>query len=166
VAETHEIMLSNDREWFDKALSQQQASTTPRANRLDRAQLDSVLAEKLRDIIRELRSPSQRPLRITKSGLLRRAGCLPKYDSFSTELPVTTALIREHAETRTDYLIRKIKWAVAEMSRDRQAIRIDLLRRKAALPARQLKEYKQLVLETAKQLGANVPLGSFFAQDA
>jgi len=45
--ETYGSMLRSDREWFDKALPQQRPWATPRANRVDRAQLDSALAENL-----------------------------------------------------------------------------------------------------------------------
>ena len=163
--ETHAIMKRHDWEWFDKALPRQQPWAAPRANRLDRSQLDSTLAEKLRDIVRGLKSPSHRPVRITKYGLLRRAGCKTKYDRFSTALPETDAVLREHAETRPDYLIRKIRWAVSEMATKGQIISPNILRRKAAVPGGLLRDYKQVVLETAQQLRANVDPRSFFARD-
>ncbi len=163
--ETYAIMQGRDREWFDKTLPRRRPWASPRANRLDRGQLDLALAEKLRDIIPGLKSPSQRPVRITKSGLLRRAGCITKYDSFSTALPATTAVLREHAETRADYLIRKIRWAVSEMAAQGQIISTSVLRRKAAVRGGLLRDYKQVVLETAQQLGANVDPRSFFARD-
>jgi hypothetical protein len=96
---------------------------------------------------------------------LRRAGCKTKYDRFSTALPETDAVLREHAETRPDYLIRKIRWAVSEMATKGQIISPNILRRKAAVPGGLLRDYKQVVLETAQQLRANVDPRSFFARD-
>src|SRR5205807_2433138 len=140
-----------------------------RANRLDRAHLDSVMAEKVGEIISELKSTSRRPVWITKCGMLRRAGCLSKYSNLSTDVctafPTTEALLRENAETRGDYLTRKIRWVIAEMAAHGQTISTHILSRKAGVPWSLMKEYKQLVLETAQQLGANVDPRSFFARD-
>ena len=161
---TNSIMITHDKEWFDKALPRQRLSAASRANRLDLGQLDSALAKKLRDIILGLKSPFHRPVRITKYGLLRRAGCVTKYRSFSASLPATEAVLREHAETRADYLIRKIRWAVSEMATQGQIISATRLCRKAAVDSGLLRDYKQVVLETVQQLQANVDPRSFFAQ--
>jgi hypothetical protein len=166
---TYDYMLDQDREWFEKTLPQRRRGGLgpgTRAKRLDRGQLDSVLAEKVRDIISELKSTAHRPTRITKFGVLRRAGRLGKYITASTELPATEALLTEHAESKTDYLVRKIRWAVAEMATHGQAISIKGLRRKTGISSsRRLREHKQLVLETAQELAADVDPRSFFAQD-
>jgi hypothetical protein len=162
---TCNYLLEHDKEWFQKTLPKQRHWPRPGARRLDRAQLDSVIAGKVRDIISELKSMAHRPTRITKSGVLRRAGYLKKYLTAPKEFPRTEALLREHVENQADYLVRKIRWAVAEMARDGQVISLNFLRRKAGLSGARLREYKQLVLEMAQQLGANVAPHSFFAQD-
>jgi hypothetical protein len=64
-----------------------------------------------------------------------------------------------------DYRVRKITRAVAEMARNGEAITVDSLRRKAGMSSRLLRQYKELVLETAQQLGANVGPSSVFARE-
>jgi hypothetical protein len=82
-----------------------------------------------------------------------------------TEFPATNALLTEQAESKTDFLIRKIRWAVAEMATRGQAISTNVLRRKVGISGSLLREYKLLVLEAAQELAANVDPRSFFARD-
>jgi len=164
---TYQYMLEQDRKWFEKTVRQRSRGrgSSPRGNRFDRGQFDSELAEKVTQIMRELKSTSHRPVRITKHGVLRRAGCLAKYMQFSSDLPKTQALLNEHAETMAAYRVRKIRWAIAELARSGQAIVGETLRRKAGLSNTLLQEYKQLVLETAQELRANVAPSSVFARE-
>ena len=145
---TYDYMLEQDREWFEKTLPQGRRWGRPgtRSKRLDRGQLDSVLAEKVRHIISKLKSTAHRPTRITKFGVLRRAKCTAKYMYAPTELLVTEALLTEHVESKTDYLVRKIRWAVTEMVTHGQTICIKALRRKTGISSSsRLRECKQLV---------------------
>lgn len=148
-------MLEHDRKWFEKTVRQRPRGrgSSPGSNRFDRDQFDSELAEKVTHIIRELKSTSHRPVRITLHRVLRRAGGLAKYSQFSADLPKTQALLDDHVETMATYRVRKIRWAIAEIARTGQAVIGETLRRKAGLSTALLQEHKQLVLETAQQLG-------------
>jgi hypothetical protein len=97
---TYQYMRKRDRQWFEETLPQlvRRAGRAPRARRLDREHLDSELAEKVTHIISELKSNSHRSVRITKTGVLRRAGCLGRYSQFPSALPKTEAVLREHME--------------------------------------------------------------------
>jgi hypothetical protein len=164
---TYEYMLKRDRRWFEKTVRRRPPGRKgPRGNLFERRdQFDSELAEKVTHIIRELKSTSRRPVRITKTGVLRRAGSLTRYLHFSTDLPKTQALLDDHVETMATYRVRKIRWAVAEMATHGQAICINILCRKTNISLSLLREYKQLVLETVQELAANVDPRSFFARD-
>jgi hypothetical protein len=97
-------------------------------------------------------------------GVLTRAGYLARYLRFSNELPKTRAVLNEHVEAMPEYRVRKIKWAIAEIGRNRQPIIGNTLRRMAGLSTTLLHEYKQLVLETAQELRVSVRPHSFFAR--
>jgi len=163
---TYAFMLHRDKAWFEKTLPHRRPSVkASRACRIDRTQLDQVLSQKIRDLVCQLKSTAARPVRITKCGVLRRSGWLTKYSDASAEFPRTEAVLRECAETRADYLSRKIRWAVAEMARVGKTISMNTLRRKAAVPGYLLRDYRAEVLQTAHRLGANVDRRSYFAQE-
>jgi len=159
-------LLNEDREWFEKMVSRWRrgAEPRPKARRVDRDQFDSELAEKLKHIISELKSDSGRPVWITKTGVLIRAGCVSKYSQMSATLPKTQAVLAEHIETPGDYRVRKIKWAVAEFAKQGQLISGGAIHRKAGLSTPLLWQYKPLILQTAQQLGANLEARSLFAR--
>jgi hypothetical protein len=165
-AGTYQYMRAKDRKWFEKTIPERPRGRdgSPRGSRFDRGQLDSELAEKIINTVRELKSTSHRPVRITKFGVLRRAECL-KYYHFSTDLPKTQSVLNENVETMADYRVRRIRWAIAEIARSGQAMIGETLRRKAGLSTTLLHEYKQLALQTAQQLRVSVGSHSFFARD-
>jgi len=162
---TYLFTLLHDRKWFEKTISPRPRGWPrgPRGSQLDRGQLDSELAEKFIHIVRELKSTSHAPIRITKHRVVCRAGCL-KYFRLSTDLPKARAILNEYVETMADYRVRKIRWAIAEIARNGQVVNLDTLGKKAGFSSTVLHQYKQLALETAQQLGANVGPRSLFAR--
>jgi hypothetical protein len=160
----YDFMRKRDMDWFEKTLSRRPRSL--RARKTNRwLEVDSMLAEKVREIISELKSTSHRPVWITKRCVLTRAECSWRYREDSNRFPRTEAVLREHVESRADYVIRRIRWAVAEMAARRQTISGKTLHREAGVGHSFLKEYKQLVFDTAQQLGAIVDPRSIFARD-
>ena len=154
-AGTYLYMLAQDREWFDKTVPQRRRGrgSGPRKKRFDRGQLDSELAEKFIHVVHELKSTSP-PIRITKHRVVYRAGCL-KYFQYSADLPKSRAVLNEYVETMPDYQARKIRWAIAEMERNGQVITEGTVREKTGFWPTVIHQHKQLVHETAQQLGAN-----------
>src|SRR6202158_1385974 len=159
------FIRERDKNWFEKALPQRRRGGRIRkTNRSsEQREFDSTLAEKARVVIRELKSTSHRPVWITKHCVLTRAGYSPTYRKDA--LPATEAVLREHVESRDDYVMRRIRWAVAEMAARSQTISGKTLLRNAGVHHPRLREYKQLVSETAEQLGVRVDPRSMFARD-
>jgi len=157
---TYLFMLRHDRTWFEKTFSVRPRGWPggPRGNRLDRGQLDSELAQKFIHVVHELKSTSP-PVRITKHRVVCRAGCL-KYFQYSADLPKSRVVLNEHVETMPDYQVRKIRWAIAEMARNGQVITEGTVREKTGFRPNVIHQYKQLVHESAQQLGA----GPLFAR--
>lgn len=158
---TYLFALLHDRTWFYKTVSVRPRGWPkgPRRSLLDRGQLDSELAEKFIHVVQDLKSTFP-PIRITKHRVVCRAACL-KYFQYSADLPKSRAVLNEHVETMPDYQVRKIRWAIAEMARNGQVITEGTVREKTGFWPTVIHQHKQLVRETAQQLGANA--GPLFA---
>jgi hypothetical protein len=159
------FIQKRDKDWLEKALPQSRRRGRIRNTNCssEQREFDSTLAEKARVIIRELKSTSHRPVWITKHCVLKRAGYSPTYRKGA--LPRTEAVLREHVESRDDYAMRRIRWAVAEMAARGETISGKTLLRNAGVHYPRLREYKQLIAETVQQLGASVDPRSMFARD-
>jgi hypothetical protein len=107
-------------------------------------------------------SPNTKPRRITKVGVLKRAGYLSRCWGRIEKFPQTDLVLNTFAESQTELLKRKIKWAMSEMCKSGQTISINRLRRVAGVPASKLREYREYVINTAKEMGAVLNGRSFF----
>lgn len=105
----------------------------------------------------------KRPVRISRCSLLTRAGIklslIPKIDRY----PLTQKFVADNCESRQEFRGRKISWAVAAMAAEGVSISVNTLRRRAGMHPKLLRSFAHLVRQSAKQQGAQIQNGSFFA---
>jgi hypothetical protein len=111
--------------------------------------LDLDLAHRVGCVARESIEAEGRPYQITKSYLLKRAGVAI---SRLRALPLTEAAAVQNAETRADYLQRRLSWALKEYEQLDIPLSMNKFRRLAALPPRVIEQYKSFIKAKAECL--------------
>lgn len=159
---SYEFMLERDRQWFDSQFANRPKKESPKLPRQLKERPDSLVANNVASIIESMLSPNEKPRRITRAGVLKKAGYLSQVWGRRERFPQTELVLNQFVETQAEFLERKIKWAMSEMCKSGQTISINRLRRVAGVPASILREHRQYVINTAKVLGAVLNGRSFF----
>lgn len=162
---TYDYIISNDRDWFYQQFPQrkQPVKEPQRPTRIDRAALDKEFAKTIQDLVPGLLASENRPERISKHRILKHAGFGAKYSADPSAFPKATLLFDKLCESQTDFIKRKIRWAIAELQESGQTISINTLRRKAAVHPSKLRDYREFVINAANKEGAAINMRSFFA---
>lgn len=158
----YEFMLKNDKQWFDLQFANRHKKKSPKLARKFKQRPDSQVSNDVTKIIESMLSPNEKPRRITKVGVLKRAGYLSQFWSSRERFPQTEQVLNQYVESQAEFLKRKIKWAMSEMCKSDQTISINRLRRVAGVPASILRERREYVINTAMVLGAVINGRSFF----
>jgi hypothetical protein len=159
---TYAYLKDHDRSWFDAHVPLKQSRyNLPRAALRDA--LDLQKAAEIKAIVQSYTNCQQKPLRITATGLLIKAGFLSRYNPRKGKFPLVTQALEESVESYEHFVERKIKWAIENYDKD-QAISVNVLRRKIGVLAHVLRRYKQVVISHATQHKIAINGRSFFAQ--
>lgn len=159
---TYEFMLDKDKQWFDLQFANQTKKVKPKLVRKFKQRPDSQVTSEVTKIIANMLSPNEKPRRITISGVLKKTGYFSQFQSRKELFPQTVKVLNQFEESQAEFLKRKIKWAMSEMCKSGQAISINRLRRVAGVPASILRERREFVINTAKDIGAVINGRSFF----
>ncbi len=120
-AGTYDFMLANDRDWFSAQFPFRK--TADRGN-LRSARIgpdrDKVSAAEIRSLAESIRTATQKPIRLTKFGLLRSLQLASKYTGSADKFPLTVAVLAEVVESKEQFLRRKILWAITELKQREQ----------------------------------------------
>lgn len=159
---SYEFMLEKDKQWFDLQFANQAKKEAPKLARKFKERPDSILASKVSSIIEKMLSQNEKPRRITRVGVLKKAGYLNSFLIRREKFPQTELVLNNSVESQPEFLKRKIKWAISEMCKSGQTISVNRLRRVAGVPASKLRERREYVISTATKVGAVINGRSFF----
>jgi hypothetical protein len=160
---SYDFFRSKDRTWFEANVKSAKRHTAiSRPLRLDWDLWDRSTARAIRQAAAVELGSSRTPRRLTTTSLLRSAGALSRYGKAPRTLPLTEAALRDHVESKEQFVTRKIFWGVKEMARDGKEISVNLLRRKVGLPAKHLRAYRDQVICAIHTWGATPAGRSFF----
>lgn len=95
---------------------------------LDWSLRDIEACSAITSALKRLLNRERRPVRLTKTLLLRESGMGSKICCLSDKLPDTRGLLSKIVETPDDYCRRKLRWAFAELIRQDKAITRSRLR--------------------------------------
>jgi hypothetical protein len=112
-----------DREWLEQQLP-------PRRERswaicqVDWAGRDVRLAQEVRRAAAALKGSSEKPVRVVKREIARYLGEYRQLNSSKclAKLPLTVVALSEAVETRTDFALRRIKWAGGRLREEKRAL--------------------------------------------
>jgi hypothetical protein len=163
-AGTYDFVLANDRDWFSAQFPIRAAAK--RGNRRSASvwpDRDMVAAAAIRSLAESIKSSSQKPIRLTKFGLLRSVQLASKYTGSADRFPMTVAVLDEVVESKEQFLRRKIVWAITELKQREQPISTNVLRRVAGVSGRTLTDRQEYVKQKARELGAAIAAQSTFS---
>lgn len=159
----YDYLITNDKEWFYEQLPEKKRpAPTTRKKRVNSAGIDQIKANEAEKIFLVMLSTEAKPVRATKTAVLKKLGLFRKYTNAPSDFPLVTKVIDERTESRPDFVKRRLAWAIGEMARDGVPISVNKLRRVAALPAPELRLNKDFVITHTRQLNADVEATSFF----
>ncbi|MBB4013415.1 hypothetical protein GGR36_002761 [Niveibacterium umoris] len=153
---TYDWLREYDRNWLDSNLPApiRNGHNETRGTRKEWHQLDQDAVLCIRDTVHEEMTKNDRPTRLTPTRLLSTAGALSVLSrNTQHHYPHAKAEAEKLAETRDQFRKRTIRWALHKYAVQRIPISINQLRRVARLPARQLIEQRDCVIEVAAELG-------------
>ena len=150
----------NDKAWLDsiwKDIPRQmrgvRVASAGRA-RVDDDEFDKQVVEKLRTVKERGRALIP-PRRVTSTLAFRMAGI-----SLSTfvrlgagRMPRTEVFLQEIAESESEYVTRKLKYAFQKLTANRSTVTAKSLRLASGFPERKLEEYRDLVHQLAEEAG-------------
>lgn len=156
----YEYLTTHDSLWWSQQIQKVKPRWAPPADRDQHRDQELLMrASKALDNLKKM----ERPVRISRCGLLTRAGINLSLISQLGRYPLTQKFIADNCETGQEFLGRKISWAVASMATEGTPISVNTLRRRAIVGAKVLRSFAQFVVESAKQHGARIENKSFFA---
>src|ERR1035437_5090016 len=156
----YEYLTTHDPLWWSQQIRKAKPRWAPRAGRDQHRDQELLMrASKALDDLKKM----ERPVRISRCGLLTRSGINLSLISQLDRYPLTQKFIGDNCETGQEFLGRKISWAVASMATEGSLISVNTLRRRAGVCPKMLRSLAHLVIESAKQHGAQIENRSFFA---
>ncbi|WP_153117663.1 TnsD family Tn7-like transposition protein [Rhodocyclus tenuis] len=155
-AGAYDWLREYDRDWLEAKLPApvRNAHRNTRIARKNWLKMDQDAVASIRRTVHEEMCKPDRPTRLTQTRLLSAAGALSVMNrNAQHRYPSAKAEAEHSAETEEQFRNRAIRWALDKYAEQRIPISINKLRRVARLPARQLIEQRDYVVEVAAELG-------------
>ena len=162
---TYDYLVRQDKDWlYDQIPRRRKGKIATRKDRVDWVLLDRAIASKLNAIFNEMLASTSKPVRASATAALKQAGILRRYFNNPYRFPLVTETLRHRSESRSEFVKRRLAWAVKVMVKEKQIISLNKLRRAAALPAEVVREHKKLIISVGGDLGAEFDNHSYFSQ--
>lgn len=160
----YDYLITHDKEWFYEQLPERKKpAPVPRGKKVDWARKDELMAKDAKQSFHSMLLTETKPVHATKTAVLKKVKLHRLYTAAPENFPLVTKVIEERSESRSDFVKRRLTWAVRTMKNAGTPISVNKLRRVADLPAAELRCHKDFVISIAKQLDADIEGTSFFA---
>lgn len=117
---TYMWLYRHDRAWLGTHTPPHQDARRDAFVRVDWHQRDTMIAQSLRQAATRLRNTPGRPIWLTRTAIARHSGYLASLEKHSDKLPETCVLLQLLVETREEFALRRVWWAVAFLRRKRE----------------------------------------------
>ena len=150
--------------WMRKHLpARRTAGSSVRRSMVNWEERDRSYAFGIYSMAEDELTSSKRPVRITKTLLLRGVGATSAINSRQDKLPLTTVAVEECAEAIDIFHRRRLAWALGEHKRLDMPVSANLLRRIAALHPHILFTNRMFIIDRAKSLRIPIDSRSFLS---
>ncbi len=161
----YDALITNDKEWFFEHIPKKSVTRNAcRKARVDWNALDNQKQLEAQNIIEQMLAPGAKPVQVTATAVLKKAQLLSKYNHNPSKFKLVRQVLQTRCEGRSEFLQRRVAWAVGQMASKAEPISVNKLRRIAGVPAHIVRKYKQLVIDAAGGLSAAINGRSFFSQ--
>ena len=165
MAGTYDYLITKDKEWFHAHMERNphpKRKQRPKW-RIDWIKYDREKCKELKQFLNEVLIEDAKPVRLTKSSLLKKINLLPKYYSDNQRFPNVTKVLNKSIETPIDFQKRRIRWALRNMAKNDIEVSIKKLCRESGLTAEILRKHKKYVISQSLAFKAKIHGLSFFA---
>lgn len=133
-----EAVYQSDRAWLDEVLPRRHGNFRnkdgTRRLRKDWEQRDADLAERIAQWAPQQLAGNDRPVYLTVTKLLRAHGAIHNYRLFKDRFPKVKQQLDQFVETREAFVLRRLRWAAKRSSESGTPLKVEAIRRVAALP--------------------------------
>lgn len=164
----YDYLIEHDKEWFHSQIPRKKpTATTPRKEKADgngSSLLDQRKASEICRVFELMLESDNKPIWATGTAAFKRANLLQHYANNQNRFPRVTEVIMKHSESRSEFIRRRIIWAVEQMATAETNLSVNKLRRIAGFSAQIIKDHSQLVIKYASQRNATIDGKSHFAK--
>lgn len=139
---TYTWLYRNDRRWLDNN-SPIIKVVVSNKNRVDWDKRDSDILIKVNEAVNKLLSSDNKPERISRIG--KMLGILSLLEKHLDKMPKTKRYLESVVENKTDFQIRRIRWAARELEREGQEIKEWKVIRKANIREEYVEELSDIL---------------------
>ena len=107
-------LQKNDREWLEMHLPEKRNGKSNQSN-VDWHKRDNEILMKVQNLVDNLMNTDERPKRINMNRIGKTLNIYDMLTKHKDKLPKTTEYLNEVIESRHNYTIRKIKWAIKKI---------------------------------------------------
>ncbi|WP_246037885.1 TnsD family Tn7-like transposition protein [Geomonas terrae] len=161
----YDALVTNDKEWFFEHIPKKSVTRTVCCKaRVDWDALDNQKQLEVQNIIEQMLATGAKPVQVTATAVLKKAQLLSKYNNNPRKFELVRQVLQTRCEGHSEFLQRRVAWAVGQMASKAEPISVNKLRRLAGVPAHIVRKHKQLVIDVAGGLSAIINGRSFFSQ--
>lgn len=139
-------LYRNDKEWLNNN-SPDKKSTANTNLRVDWMSRDEEILVKVKAVVNDMISSTDKPERITTGAVGRKIGVKALLEKHLDKIPGTKAYLDSVRETQKQFHIRKIKWAIKELKKEEEDLVMWRIFRKAGIREEYQKELGAVVNE-------------------
>jgi len=160
----YDSLITLDKDWFYTQITLKKVvAIAPRKDRVDWANLDKLMQSEITTLFDKMLASELRPVQATANAALNQAHLKAKYNNNPSKFPLVTEVLQKRSETHSEFVLRRISWAVKQMMADNVPISVNKLRRVAGFQAQIVRDHKRQVRDLAQRLKVGINNKSFFA---
>jgi len=162
---TYDFMIKHDQEWFSKQIpKKRRTELSPKQRKKDWSVIDEEKAKKISGAFELILNLNTKPIRATTRAALKKIDFLSSYNNSPEHFPKTFEIIQEKAETRPEFIRRRIKWSLQQIVKSQAQISLNKLSRTASLPPEVIKHYRDFIEAEVHRILNKTNGNSFSAQ--
>jgi len=142
-------LYRNDKEWLK--FNSPEPIYRYKNTRVDWDKRDKEILPKVKTVVEEMLNSTEKPERITISLIGNKLGIRGLLEKHLDKLPLTKQYLDSVEESRRDFQLRRIKWAVQKLEKEGQELKLWKILRRAGIRKEYIRELENEVLEIIKR---------------
>ncbi|MFQ7521939.1 MAG: TnsD family Tn7-like transposition protein [Terrisporobacter sp.] len=140
----YECLQNNDSEWLEKHLPNKKVGKPLKSN-VDWEARDKDIRLRIEELVKELHDTQELPKKINMNRIGKTLNIDALLGRYLDKMPNTAQYLKNVIETKEDFIIRKIRWAIEKVDNDDEYLNIKSIFEVAHIYNRDKKEYKDII---------------------